>query len=471
MTENTLDTSLQNQTLLSDSRLQAALEHQRLNGGRLMNSILSLGYLETHQIQSFFKTIPEEPANLTETGLKQSFIDELILKHGLNLREFSIPEMADAVKLPVTVVSDSIERMRNANLMVVYSTDGLLRMSYIFRLSDAGEQRAKDFLNISLYTGPAPVSFNDYKKMCEIQTIKHIYVDEQTVSKACSDIVITRDLLQQLGPAVCSGKAIFLYGPPGNGKTTIAEIIGNLFNDAIYIPYAIKVGDEIITIFDPGTHTVTDEGDDTEKQYDKRWIKVKRPMVMTGGEMTLKGLDLDFNPVSKFYEAPLQVKANNGVFIVDDFGRQQIDAQTLLNRWIVPLEKRKDFLTLHTGMKIEVPFDQLVVFSTNLNPKQLIDEAFLRRIRYKIKIDYPEIKEFRQIFKRVCESNDVPFDEDLFAYLINELYKKNNVTPAACHCRDLIDWVIDNAYFHNKKPVLSKEALSTSWRNYFIELN
>ncbi|MDA3789078.1 MAG: ATPase [Desulfobacula sp.] len=455
---------------LSQEQLHAALEYQRINGGRLGNSIAALGFLDTDQIEAFFKTVPRMPKNLSQTGLSQSFIDDLIIKHALNLREFSLADMGNGTKLSLAIINDAVERMRKAHLMVVKSAEGLSRRSYVFNLSEAGENRAKNLLQVSMYTGPAPVSFDDYKNICETQTIKSIFVDEQAIADACSNIIITKELLQQLGPAVCSGKAIFLYGPPGNGKTTIAEIIGNVLNDAIYIPYAIEIGGQIITIYDQGTHVAVNNSDETE-DIDKRWIKIKRPMIMTGGEMTLKGLDLDFNPISKFYEAPLQVKANNGIFIVDDFGRQQVDPQVLLNRWIVPLERRKDFLTLHTGMKIEIPFDQLVIFSTNLEPKKLADEAFLRRIRYKIKIDHPEIKEYKLIFKRVCESNGIPFDQELFVYLINELYGKNRVRLNACHCRDLLDWIIDNAHYRNKKPVLSREALAESWKNYFVDLS
>jgi predicted ATPase with chaperone activity len=192
--------------------------------------------------------------------------------------------------------------------------------------------------------------------------------------------------------------------------------------------------------------------------------------MMVGGEMTLKGLDLDFNAIAKYYEAPLQMKANNGLFIVDDFGRQQVDPQSLLNRWIVPLERRTDFLSLHTGMKIEVPFDQLVVFSTNLEPRNLVDEAFLRRIRYKIKVDHPELHEYKEIFQKVCKSNSIDFNEEVYNYLINEYYQGNNVKLNSCHCRDIIDNIIDDAHYHGAKPELTKETLSAAWESYFVEL-
>jgi predicted ATPase with chaperone activity len=305
--------------------------------------------------------------------------------------------------------------------------------------------------------------------MVEIQTIKSIYVDPEKVKDAFSNLIISEQLVERLGPAISSGRAIFLYGPSGNGKTTIAETIGRVLPGNIYMPYAVLAEGEIIMIYDKASHVAV------EPQYnadsvDQRWVLIERPVVMVGGEMTLKSLDLDFNPISKFYEAPLQMKANNGLFIVDDFGRQQVDPQNFLNRWIVPLERRTDFLSFHTGMKIEIPFDQLVVFSTNLDPGSLVDEAFLRRIRYKIKIGHPELNEYKEIFQRVCDSNGIAFNNEVFDHLIEDYYHQNNVNLTSCHCRDIIEHIIDNARYHGLNPELTKETLSAAWNSYFVKI-
>jgi predicted ATPase with chaperone activity len=302
-----------------------------------------------------------------------------------------------------------------------------------------------------------------------VQTIKNIIVNEETVKEAFSHLILSPRLLRRLGPAISSGKAMFIYGPAGNGKTTIAETIGGVLPGTVYMPHAIIVGGQIITIFDPVNH-IPVNSEPAAEHTDQRWIKIKRPVIMTGGELTLKTLDLDFNAISKFYEASLQMKANNGLFIVDDFGRQQMDPQSLLNRWIVPLERRTDFMTLHTGMKFDIPFDQIVIFATNLEPKNLVDEAFLRRIRYKIKIDHPSEDEYEAIFMKVTEANGIPYRRDMLDYLIKHYYKKFGVKFNACHPRDIVDHIIDDAHYYNTTAGMNKESIDIAWENYFVEM-
>ncbi|CCK80439.1 MULTISPECIES: ATP-binding protein [Desulfobacula] len=455
---------------LTHEQLQQALEYQRLNGGRLGNSIVTLGFLTEEEVLEFFKSVPKVPDTLEKIDLPYSSIEDLVIKHALNLRVFNIHDMCNSTKLPMFIISETIDILRQNHFLQVKGSGGQLsRLSYTFDLTEAGVKKAKELLGITRYTGPAPVSFRDYRNQVEAQTIKSIFVDEDKIRNAFSEIVISESLIQQFGPAISSGKSIFLYGPPGNGKTTVAEIVGRVMPDEVYVPYAVQIEGEIITVYDNASHVKVDS-DDAKESRDQRWVKVKRPVMMTGGEMTLKGLDLDFNAISKFYEAPLQMKANNGIFIVDDFGRQRVDSQALLNRWIVPLERRTDFLTLHTGMKIEIPFDQLVIFSTNLEPEKLVDAAFLRRIRYKIKIGYPNLSEYKQIFKRICDSNGITFDGAVFNFLINNLYKRTRTNLSACHCRDLLDWIIDNAHYRDEKPELTEETISAAWKSYFVEM-
>jgi hypothetical protein len=265
-----------------------------------------------------------------------------------------------------------------------------------------------------------------------------------------------------------SGRSLFLYGPPGNGITSIAEAIGNVLPETIYLPHTIYVGGQLISLYDPLTHFALDQ--QTTDAYDERWLLIKRPVIIVGGELTLKTLDLEFNAISKFYVAPLQMKANNGLFIIDDFGRQQIEPKILLNRWIIPLERHIDFMTLHTGMKFEIPFDQLVIFATNLDPKSLVDEAFLRRIRYKIKVDFPSDPEFETIFRRMCAEKNITFKEDVFQFLKKNYYRNFGIQPCSNHPRDLIDHIIDQSRYFRHAPEMSMESIKDAWENYFVEL-
>jgi len=431
---------------ITKKQLQKALDRQRLHGGRLGSNMVALGFIDEDDINDFFESAPIVPKTVEATGLEFSFIVDLISKHALNMGEFSIPEMAARTKLTLAVVDEAIDRLRHDQLVEVKGASQLSKLTYRLSLTEAGLKRASSLLEVSRYAGPAPVTFDDYRNMVAIQTIKSIFVDPERIRDAFSNLVVNEQFLENIGPAVSSGKAIFLYGPSGNGKTTIAETIGRILPGSIYIPYAVLTEGEIIMTYDKASHVAV------EPQYsadtvDQRWVLIKRPVVMVGGEMTLKSLDLDF-----------------------DFGRQQVDPQNFLNRWIVPLERRTDFLSFHTGMKIEIPFDQLVIFSTNLEPRSLVDDAFLRRIRYKINIDHPELSEYKEIFQRVCDSNGVAFDNDVFNDLIENYYHKKNIKLTACHCRDLIEHIIDSARYHGLKPELTKETLSTAWDIYFVEM-
>jgi hypothetical protein len=469
MTTGLLGERLIKKNRITKEQLRKALERQRIHGGRLGANMIALGFMSEEDLSSFFSTAPEVPTTVEDTGLTSTFIIDLIIKHALNMREFNLSDMATQTRLNLSLIDEAIEKLREDRLVEVKSAGQLSKISYRFALTDAGKKKATGLLEVSRYVGPAPVPFEEYRNMVEMQTIKSILVDEKSIHDAFSNIIVGENLLKRLGPAVSSGRAIFLYGPPGNGKTTIAETIGKVLPGKIYMPYAVIAEGEIITIYDKASHVAVEPELGPDK-VDQRWVLIERPVIMVGGEMTLKGLDLDFNPIAKFYEAPLQMKSNNGLFIVDDFGRQQVDPQDLLNRWIVPLERRTDFLTFQTGMKIEIPFDQLVIFSTNLEPKNLVDEAFLRRIRYKIAIGHPELHEYKEIFERVCKHNSIAFNEEAFDYLVNNYYIQRNVKFNSCHCRDIIDNIIDDAHYHGVKPELTKETVSASWESYFVEL-
>jgi energy-coupling factor transporter ATP-binding protein EcfA2 len=451
--------------LISRNQLLKAIERQRLFGGRLGFNLIALNLISESDLANFFTFAPDAPNNAEETNLEAGFITDLILKHCIFLKKFNIFDLSGKIKLPASLILDIITDLRRDRFIEIVKGDISLATSE-YALTDAGINRAILSLETCRYTGPAPVSLNEYRYAVEIQTIKSIEITYDQLKDTFGKIVVSENKLKTLGSAINSGKPIFLYGSPGNGKTTIAELIGDALPHEVYIPYSVLAGNQVIIIYDQVNHKPINEKND-DNHLDQRWIKIKRPVVIAGGELTLQTLDLNFNSDSKYYEAPLQMKANNGLFIVDDFGRQIVDPQTLLNRWIIPLDRQIDFLTLHTGMKFEIPFDQLIIFATNLPPKQIADEAFLRRLRYKINVDSPTIDEYRQIFINICNSNYIEYNKDVFSHLIKQ-YENSRRNLSRCDPRDLIDQIIDFASFDKKPPALTNESIDKAWENYFV---
>jgi predicted ATPase with chaperone activity len=386
-------------------------------------------------------------------------------------------QIADYVKLPFTGVLDPVmEFLKRDKFVEIKGSGGVGSAAYQYTISDKGADKAREALERSNYAGPCPVTLAQYNAAMRAQNRARRTVTQDQLLSSLTHLVVSKEMLNKVGPAVNSGKSIFMYGPPGNGKTTISEAVGRLvLNTDQWIPYAIDIDGQIVRVFDSVNHevleaTTSDRAGKTGVTRDPRWLRIRRPVIMVGGELTLAGLDLVYDDTNKYYEAPFQVKANGGMFFIDDFGRQQVRPRDLLNRWIVPLEKGSDFLTLHTGRKIEVPFFVMIVFSTNLEPRDLVDEAFLRRIRYKIEVGDPTYEEFREIFRRVCEAKRVPYDDKGLAYLLQEWYIKHDRNLRAVHPRDLIDQLIDIARYMNRPPRLTKELIDRSAESYFVEL-
>jgi hypothetical protein len=420
-------------------------------------------------------TAPPVPKSLPDTGLSADQVEQLLVKT-LYVGEATGLAVADRMRLPFTILEPIIERLRAERQMEVRGAGGSVAASYRYGLTDLGRDRAAQYFGISRYVGPAPVPLARYvDAMRALQAIRG-YLDHDRLAKGFSHLVVRDEMLEQLGPAVNSGKAVFLYGPPGNGKTVLAEGMGHTLGGDMYVPHAIDVEGHTITLYDPIAHEAIEESEDGEAasvivttQRDRRWVRIKRPVVMVGGELTLDMLDLTFNPIAKFYEAPIHMKANGGVFLVDDFGRQRIRPEELLNRWIVPLENRIDYLTLHTGKKFQVPFDVLVVFATNLNPESLADEAFLRRIPYKIPVSDPSIEEFTKIFELNCRRRKLRFHQVMVAYLHRRHYAPVGRPLRACHPRDLLDQVTALCRYRGVEPVVTRELLDAACASYFVD--
>lgn len=421
---------------------------------------------------------PPPIRGIEDTGLNQGFIADMILKimylQGL-VTGFQISEQ---LHLPfANVVGHILDYLKREQMCEVKGAGGLGAGAYQYVITSKGTSRAREQLERTSYLGAAPVPWDEYVNAIKQQNNGRLRVNQRMMRQALSHLVLDERVFSKIGPAVNSGRSIFLYGPPGNGKTTIAEAVGKLvLITDMYIPYAVEVDGQVIKVYDEINHIIVDDGDKSATNAlsglrpDARWVRIKRPVIMVGGELAMSGLDLAFDQVGKFYEAPFQMKANGGMFLIDDFGRQQIRPRDLLNRWIVPMEKNVDFLSLSTGRKIEVPFDLLLVFSTNLPPRDLVDEAFLRRIRHKIEIESPSFDNYREIFRRVCTGRNVLFDEQAVRYLLQEYYIKKNRKLRSNHPRDLLDQVMDISSYMGVEPQLTKELLDRAADSYFVDL-
>ena len=418
---------------------------------------------------------PRAPRTAAESGLSATFLFDLTLKTLYYQNEMRGSEVAEALRLPFHVVEETLETLKRERLIEVKGIEGPSRAAYRFTILSAGRDRAREALAVSQYVGPAPVSLEEYTRRVIAQNRGLERIPSDHLKEAFAEMVLAPELIHRVGPAVSARKSLFLYGAPGNGKTMLAEAIGRALGGAIHVPHAIEMDHQVIKVYDPVFHGAEEPtGGGMEglpiagDLLDRRWVKARRPVVFSGGELTLEMLDLNFNDREGFYQAPLQMKANGGVFILDDFGRQIVQPRDLLNRWIVPLDRGVDYLTLHTGRKFPIPFRTLVVFATNLRPHDLVDEAFLRRIRYKIAITDPSREEYREIFRRESERHGVEGADWAVDYLFLEYYEKQGIPPRCCHPRDILEKIVDSARFEGVAPSLDAESLDRVCGSYFL---
>lgn len=422
--------------------------------------------------QSEGSAVPRVPETVEETGLSPSLIEQLLLKILYYRGELVGRDLALALGFKFSVIEPIVETLKWQHLLAVKRSMGMGSISSIFVLSEAGRNAARDYLETNQYCGTAPVPLSQYVEMVKKQRLPKNWITADKLREIYKNLVVSPEVLAKIGPAVNSGKSFLIYGQPGNGKTALAECLGQINSAPIYIPYAIECQGNIIQMYDPIYHQRIAEEESnifmsSGPRYDERWFRSNRPFITSGGELTIEMLDLSFNETSKVYEAPFHLKANNGIYLIDDFGRQRATPAEVLNRWIVPMERSIDFLSFRTGGKMMIPFEAFLVFSTNLKPNDLGDEAFLRRIQYKMLVKSPDAREFREIFSRFCEGKKLPFRPEMISYLIENHYKPAGRPFRRCQPRDLLTHAIDLINFEHRRWELNEEILSHCFDSCF----
>lgn len=426
--------------------------------------------------------VPTAPDTLKECGLTQSFIADMIQRTIYAKGPMIGRDLAQFLCLPFKIIRETLRFLKDEKILQIDGGDLVGDVSYKFSLTDLGRGRAHDAMKQCAYVGPAPVPLEDYVEQCYRQAVTGLQCYPEALRAPFAHLVLKEDMFNAIGPAIISGRSVFIYGPPGNGKTAMARSIGEFMNTAggsIYVPYAFVADGNIVTVYDPSLHIADDTplefGDEADAAVrrllntgsaDARWVRIRRPVIVTGGELSLEMLDLRYSKESNFYQAPIHFKANGGVFLIDDFGRQLCSPKELLNRWILPLEDRHDFLTLASGKKIQVPFEQLIIFSTNLDPKALVDDAFLRRIRHKVGILAPTQDVYQKIFAGVCKKLGVNYDQGAIEYLYERYYNKGRA-PRASDCRDLLE-TVQSICRYRRQPVHLTRDLMIEAANSFI---
>lgn len=446
--------------LVTAGQISEALSRQVSNGLRLGENLLATGAITREVLDAFLHRVPSEPADIAATGIDETSLLGLMTKLIYVGHLDTVPEISDAIKLPQHIVSQLVDIAVERRLMRAL---GVRDTTMLYTLNEEGVRWAQEALQQSQYAGPAPVSLEQFCEQVELQKISNVVVSFEKIREAFRELTIADVFIEKIGPALNSDRAMLLYGPPGNGKTSVARCFASIFNDVIYIPHAVMIGGQIMRVYDPSVHvrlkpTPALYDEDVSilrpEESDARFVPCRRPFLMTGGELTLQMLDLQFNATANFYEAPLHVKALGGCLVIDDFGRQLVSPASLLNRWIVPMESRVDYMKLHTGKSFAIPFEELLIFSTNLEPEDLMDPAFLRRLPYKLEVGAPTRALYRRIFERVCEEHGMVLTDAVFDAVIHKITVEKGLDLAAYQPKFIVEQMVATCRFMGQRPHL-----------------
>jgi DNA polymerase III delta prime subunit len=467
--------------LITAEQLKTALDAQANIGGRLGDHLVAGGAISRQLLDSFLHRMPTEPTDIASTKIDATDLMTLLLKviyvgHLSTARQF-----IDAIKLSYPIVADLTAMAIDRQLLqTLGSRESASPLDMNYSLTEGGQRFVLDALNRLRYAGPAPVTIDEFNEQVNLQKITNELVTFDQIRRGFGDLTFDDRIVEQAGPALNSGRAMLLYGPPGNGKTSVALSFANVFNDVIYVPYAVIVEGQIMRVYDPSLHRMPEQNASTDEgglsfirreEYDQRWVPCRRPFIITGGELTLEMLDLRYDPTAKFYEAPLHVKALGGCFVIDDFGRQLVTPTVLLNRWIVPLESRVDYLKLHTGKSFTIPFEEMVIFSTNMEPEDLMDPAFLRRLPYKIQVGGPTLELYKRIFEKECVRQGLPVVDEMIELIAHKLIHDKGLELAAYQPRFIVDQVVATCRFMKQEPHFESRFIDYALDNLKVRRN